>query len=229
MPRIFRDALLFPARHPFDLRVRRAEAKLAIEPERPGLDRLFVFESDLVGVDGEDRRSEELVIELQQPRKREGRFAFAKGVEDVEADFHPLAEPEGIGIADRNAVAKNKRRESGAQRKTPFWNETDQKNLQPAAGVGGDDGGWIAPGEVVQLAIAGGQRGARHLQNLLSFTPRKSRDPQRRTGELALDRDVAAREERRALIENPARLPSHSRSRVQGIELPANTEIERDV
>src|SRR6202022_2063714 len=136
---------------------------------------------------------------------------------------------EGIAVADRNAVAKDERCESGAQRKAAIGRETDQENLQPAAGADRENRGWIAEGEAGELAISRGQVGAHHLQNLLSFTPRELRDPHRRTGELSFDRDIAAREDRLALIENLARLSSHARSRVHRVELPTDPEAERVV
>src|SRR6516164_8212185 len=71
-------------------RTARPEPKLAIKPESPGLDRLFILVFELVRIHREASYIGELVQQMEHLGIDPRSLAVAERVEGVEADLHPL-------------------------------------------------------------------------------------------------------------------------------------------
>src|SRR5260370_35953312 len=99
--------LLFSRQKLRDARISRAEAELAIKPEGAGFDGFLVVEAELVGIDGEERDTEQLVKQPQKARVEPGGLAFAKSVVEVEADLHLLRIGERFDVADGDGVLED--------------------------------------------------------------------------------------------------------------------------
>src|SRR6266446_4825229 len=112
------DPSLFSQRQLHQLWPNWAKSQLAIKPERTRFDTLFVFATDLIWIDREDRNAQKLPHQTEYAAEEPGRFAFAKCVIEVEAALKALKDRQSFEVRDRHAVLRNQGGVIGAQRQT---------------------------------------------------------------------------------------------------------------
>src|SRR5436853_576022 len=112
-----------------------AEAELAVEPERARLDALLVAVAQLIRVNREDARAEQLAEESQDARVNPGRLALAEGVEEVESGLDALERRECLGVAAGHAVLEDQLRVVGERREPSARRHAPEEDFDAAPGV----------------------------------------------------------------------------------------------
>ena len=105
--RVGGDFFLFSFTQLLKISAPGAEAQLAIEPERAGVDGFIVVLSDLVRINRDAFGTGEGAEAAQSLGVDPGGFSLAIGVESVEADLDPFAESDGFDVVDRDAILQS--------------------------------------------------------------------------------------------------------------------------
>src|SRR5262249_25513287 len=145
------------------------KGQLAIKPERPRLDRLFVLVAELVRVDGETCNSGQLMKQVKSLGVDPCCLAVAISVEGVETDLHPLKEGNAFNVVDGHTVLQREAGVIGAQRQPPVGWQSPKKNLHAATRIALVKLIVIAARCAIELPIADRDGIAAHVKNLLRF------------------------------------------------------------
>ena len=168
---------------------------------------------------------------MKDAREDPSRLAVAEGVEDVESDLRALEERERFGVAAGHAVLEDEYGVVGERRHASLVRRAPHEEFDAATGLGAPNGARVAVREAVQFTVAHRHRVASHVEKLLPFGARELLDGHgRRALDFARERNVAAREERRVVVENFSHASSHARARLRSVaEFPSDGESERVV
>ncbi len=127
------DLLLFRFAQRGQVGTSGTEAELAIEPESAGLDRLLVFKTNLIRVDGNHVHAQQRTQRPQYLRVDPGGLALAKSIVGVEADLDPVEERDRFQVVDGHAVFQRDAAGVRAQGQAARGRNSPKKNLQAAA------------------------------------------------------------------------------------------------
>ncbi len=89
--------------------------------------------SELIGIDGDAGRAHVVTEAAQDLGVDPSGFAAAEGVEGIEPDLHPLAEPDGFDVVDGDTVLQGQSGNVGAQRETAVGREVPEINFDSAS------------------------------------------------------------------------------------------------
>jgi len=143
--------------------------------------------ADLVRIDRKHRDAQHLAEEAQQARIEPRRFAFAKGVVEIEADFRTLEEGKDLDVARGYAVFGKHAGVVGAQGETAAGGHAEEPDVHPAARIGVEDPALVRKVEAVEFAVAYRGSVEDKVEHPAAFGARKPPHGKRRSGKFTFE------------------------------------------
>src|SRR6266567_3703789 len=180
VPRVRRDLLLLPSGELFQIFAAGTEAELAVKPERSGVDRFVIILADLVRIDRNRVRARERAQAAQRLRINPRGLALTIGIEGIEANFDPLAQPDGFDVIDGNAILNGESRNICAKRQTTRRGQIPEMHDNAPTERSADDGTRVAERSAIEFAVANRHHFTNGVHHELAFAWREFRQARSR-------------------------------------------------
>src|SRR6202041_2185858 len=157
-------------------------------------------------------------------------LASAEGIEGVEADFHPLAQADGLDVIDRHAILQRHTCDISTQRQTAFGRQTPKINGYAAAHFRFDYRARVSQCRAIEFTISHQHDLADHLDDGVALALGKTFKRWWASRQFVGQRDLAAADEESVMIENLSDRLSVASSRERRVaERPAQGDAQRFV